>query len=77
MTDALEELESELDSDNYSAVDRAWIDDDGNLHVIVSGQTYGKVSNIFDEYKTNRGVSQIEHEDAVYTGEKRHYVLTA
>lgn len=72
MSDTLKSLKSELE--DCSAVKESWIEDD-NLHVVVTGQTYGKVSDILNEYKRNQGVSQIDHDDAVYSGEKRHYVL--
>lgn len=74
MNDTLNSLKSELDG--CSAVKNTWLDGE-NLHVVVTGQTYGDVSDIFNDYKKNEGVSQIEHEDAEYNGEERHYVLTA
>lgn len=73
MSNTLQSLQSELE--DCSAVKSVWTDSD-NLHVVVTGQTYGNVSDILNDYKKNKGVSQIEHEDAVYTGEERHYVLT-
>lgn len=71
----LESLRDDLRE--LSAVKSVWIEDDEEtLHVIVTGRTYPSVSNCLEKYKKNRGVTQIEHPDAEYTGEERHYVLS-
>lgn len=65
---SIEELRDEIKE--ISAVKDAWVARSKNIHVIVEGRSYSDYSKKIKDMN----LKQIDHKDAVYSGEKRHYV---